>query len=343
MIADLVGGVLLRQVPAALALGVRTGDYRVYGSIIKSVADGRIIGHLQEAGGLVGLAGTGPLAPLKLLADGVQIAQNEQINSGIQHLQAGMDALQSLGVANLALGAAGIGISVVGFAILNRKVDAVRGGVTALGARIDVVGTKVDALRRDLIEADLVRLRSLAEAMDEGWRLGTTAAERQWHGVAEDALYLANAFEHRGGRLLLDGPGALAEAEPMLDALSLVSSLHVAARAASGEARAAEAAAGKGARSIEGLTGGLGLADVARERVREWGAVPGTTDWGHALERAAEEARPAVRRLREREAAAATRGEPLRELARRGVLARDWMEAAREEKDAPVLLLPATA
>jgi len=108
MIASLLGGVLLREVPEALLVGVKSGQYSVYGSIIKSVSNGQIVGHLQEAGGLSKLAGMFGSGPLGLLAGGVQMVQNEQIKSGIGRLEAGMGMLQSLGVANLALGAAGI-------------------------------------------------------------------------------------------------------------------------------------------------------------------------------------------------------------------------------------------
>ena len=171
MIGGLIGDVFLRQVPDTLTFGVYSGKYQVFGSIIRSVANGRIVGHLQEAGGLgkvAGLVGSGPLAPLKLAAEGIKIVQNEQIKAGIGQLQAGVETLQHLQIASLALGAAGIGVSVVGFAILGRKIDRVREDVSALGDRIGLLSAEVKALRRDLVEADLRKLKSLSEAMDEG-------------------------------------------------------------------------------------------------------------------------------------------------------------------------------
>lgn len=342
MIGGLIGSVFLRQAPDALVIGLRTGEYQVFGSLIKSTLDGRIVGHLQEAGGLgklAGLVGSGPLAPVKLLTEGVKIVQNEQIKAGIGQLQAEMATLQHLQVAGLALGAAGIGVSVVGFAILGRKIDRVREDISALGDRIDLASAEAKAVRRDLVEADLRKLKSLSEAMDEGWLLSPASAERQWHGVAEEASYLAIAFEQRSGRLLDNGATGLPEAEPMLDALSLAAGLHVAARAAAGEERAAHAAVAKGARAVETLTGRLGVADLAREQVRVWSVEPGTAEWGHALGRATETARPIVSVMREREAAAATRGATLSEMDRRGVRARDWMEAARDAQDSEVLVM----
>lgn len=342
MIAGLIGNVLLRSVPSAFAAGVDSGQYQVYGSIIRSVADGRIVAHLQEAGGLsklMGLISAGPAAPLKFAADGIQIYQNHQIKSGIDRLQAGMGMLNQLGVANLALGAVGIGVSVAGFAIVSAKIDRVRAEVEKLGDRIDAVGSKVDALQQDLISSDLDDLRALAWNMDEAWNLGDSAAERRWHDVAGAAPRLAARFERRAGRLLAEGPAALTSAEPLLDALSLAGSLRVSALAAAGEHRAAREAAGEGARVVDTLTGKLGLSDLVRDQVRRWEATPGTPEWGHAIDRATEIATPLAARLRAREAAAATRAAPLTTLAAKGVSAREWMAAAHEEAEAPLLLM----
>jgi len=94
-----------------------------------------------------------------------------------------------------------------------------------------------------------------------------------------------------------------------------------------------------GARTIERLTGGIGLADLARHELTSSEASAGSQEWTFALAAASETSRGAVRKIREREAAAATRAAPLTALEARGIRARDWLEAAREEKEAPVLVM----
>jgi outer membrane murein-binding lipoprotein Lpp len=342
MIASLIGTTLLRRIPDRLAAGVASGDYQVYGSIIRSLSSGRIVGHLQEAGGLSKLASlisTGPLAPLKVATGVVGLVQKEQIKGGIARLEAGVASLEQLGIANLALGAAGIGISVAGFAVISRNIDGLKRAVEGLGDRVDAIGVKVEALREDVIAGELDDLRGLAKLMDEGWRDGGTLGERRWHKVAEDVPRLAARFERRSGQMLGAGAIAVEAAQPMLDALNLATSLRVAGLAAAGEARAACAAATEGAETIEMLTGRIGLADLARARLASWRVTAGTSEWGHALGRAVEEARAEVCRLRDREAAAATRTAPLATLEARGIDWRDWLAAARAEQEAPVLVM----
>lgn len=339
MIASLLGGVLLREVPEALLVGVKSGQYKVFGSIIKSVSNGQIVGHLQEAGGLSKLASMFGSGPVGLLAGGVQMIQNEQIKSGIGRIEAGMGVLQSLGVANLALGAAGIGVSVAGFAVVSRKIEHVKKAVETLADRMDVLSVEVRAVRQDLVAADLDDLRALAWALDEGWKLGDSAAERRWHGVATDALRLSARFERHAARILEAGPIALPAADPMLDGLSLAGSLRVASLAAAGEVRAAQDAANEGARDIDALTGRIGHADLAKAKLATWKTEPGTQAWFEALTQARKLTIPDTTRLREREAAAATRAAPLVAIDAKGISARDWLAAARQETASPLLVM----
>jgi hypothetical protein len=64
-----------------------------------------------------------------------------------------------------------------------------------------------------------------------------------------------------------------------------------------------------------------------------------TQEWRSALEGAIVEVAPSAERLRQREASAATLGAPLKELEERGIPARDWLAAARQEEDVPVVLM----
>ena len=342
MITSLIGQTLLRQIPERLAAGVASGDYQVYGSIVRSISEGRIVGHLQEAGGLsklAGLIGAGPLAPVKLAADVVGLVQKEQIKGGIARLESGLASLQQLGVANLALGAAGIGVSIAGFAVLSRKIDGVKRAVEGLSDRVDAIGVKVDALGADMIEGELDDLVGLASLMDEGWREGGMLGERRWHKVAEEAPRLAVRFRRRSAQMLAAGPIAVTAAEPMLDALNLAMSLRVAGLAAAGESRAASTVSAESAAVIQGLTGRIGLADLARAKLEGDPVKLGTVEWGKALARAADVSRDQADRLREREAAAATRTAPIAALAARGIDWREWLAAAREEQDAPFVVM----
>lgn len=129
----------------------------------------------------------------------------------------------------------------------------------------------------------------------------------------------------------------------MFDAVAFANSLRVAAFAACNESIVAHEAAADGARTIERLTGSIGAADLVRSSLAETSVEVGTPEWDTAFSAAKEDAGPKVRYIRQREAAIATRTAPLASLEARGIAPRDWLAAAREETEAPLLvLLPAT-
>jgi hypothetical protein len=258
---------------------------------------------------------------------------------GITNLQDGLDGLSSLALQNMALNIANMGIAVAGFDAMLNQLDTIRTAIHGLSGQVDVAIGKIDAVQHDLIEADFSELKSLAKAHDEGWLLSDASAGGRWQEVAHGALRYQTRFESRAERLLASNPGNYMLADPMLDAVGFASGLRVAALSACNEANAAREAAADGARAIERLTGSIGLADLTRRALASSGAVPGTQDWTIALAAANEGAREVVAKIRQRETAAVTRAAPLASLERRGIRPRDWLEAAREEKEVPVLVM----
>lgn len=349
MIGEMAGQIFLRTVPGHLVKGVDSGLYKVFGSVIKEVATGHVAGHLQEAAPLASMmlngASLGPLGPLSVAADiglgVVQVVQNEAIKSGIARLEEAVGLLQNLGIANLALSATGIGVSIAGFAVMSAKIDGVKRAVHGLADQIGTVSAKIDGLQRDAIDVDFAELKSLAKSFDEAWQLSDDAATRRWHDVARGALSQQSRFELRTDRVLNGTPHLYLEADPFLDAVSLASALRVAALAACDESLAAREAAADGAKSIERLTGGLGLADLSRGILEKGTAQPGTLEWTLAQAAANQSMRPIALKIRQREAAAITRAAPLVELDERGIRPREWLQAARSETSSPVLFMPA--
>jgi hypothetical protein len=341
MIAGLLGDVLLRQIPAALSAGIKSGEYQVYGSIIRSVSSGRIVAHLQETGGVGGLLeSAASVSPLSLLTSGVQIVQSEQVKAGIRHVQMGIDQLQLLAFADLALSGLGIGISIAGFLRVCAKLDRLERQLDELKDGLGELSEQVQALHERMVARDFVTLRAAAKDMDEIWLLDSeAAASMRWHNLARSLIDLCELFSWSAASILAKGPGALQAAEPHLDALALASGLRVASLAAAGEERAAQFAALACSREMETLTGAIGTANLVRERLRQANVCMGTPEWSSALKIAAAEATPTAARLRQREASAATLGAPLRELEERGIRARDWLAAARQEEDVPLLLM----
>lgn len=338
----MINDIFLRQIPRALVAGIRSGDLNVYGSTIRHVGNGQIAGFLQETSGMAKVArlvSGGPAAPLQLIGTGIQIVQNEQIKGGIARIEQAVDTLSQLQIANLALGVAGIGVSVAGFVVVSRKIDGVRGDVRALGVKLDRL---LDALAQDRAERldDMIEaLRGVAREIDHRWSMSTERAAIGWQRDADEAARLGNFFEGRARRLLEGAPTAVEEATPLLDAWVMASGLHVAALALSGETPAAITVARDDGDRLERLTGTIGAADLARARLSAVAPLPGSATAADELQETIVQTRSLAEALRRREAAATTRGAPFIALQKKGLDARDWLVAARDEDDAPVLLL----
>lgn len=378
MIKPVLTEYFLREAPPALKELVAEGEARIYGSVIRSVKSGQILGYLQEAAPMAKMidpatvvklsALTNPVTAAPVIAtEGIKVAaelgglvQNEVLRRGMNdvklttHLIDGkvdllsdtagriaksVDLVQAMGVANLAMGAAGIGLAVAGFKVMSAKIDDVRSAIEGVSQQIANLGTRIEQIRQDAIEGEFSELRSLAKLMDEGWHIGDAGtASRQWHEVAMRSQVLQDRFEDRSRHLLL-GPEGYEVADPMLDAVALASGLRVASLAACDETNAADRAAEEGMKVMHRLTGAIGAADLVRHRLEAQGVAPGSAEWTTGQAKASEELRPIVRKIRNREAAMATRTAPLAAIEARGLRPHDWLRAAHEETEAPVLLM----
>jgi outer membrane murein-binding lipoprotein Lpp len=279
------------------------------------------------------------------LGEGISQVQTKlgDMHADLGALGKSMQMLETIGVANLALNAVGVGVSVVGFGVMNAKLGQVQGAIRAIADRIDSISDKIDRLRQDAIDADFSDLQSLTGMYEEGWALAESAsAQRQWHRVQQDALVIQNRFANRAQKLLQVTSANLDAADPMLDAVALASGLRVASLVACNESNLARSIANDSSRQIEALTGTIGLVDLTAHSDLH-GVRAGTVDYDLAMAKARVAARPLLRKLREREAASATRALPLATLEDRGIAPRAWLEAARSEKNAPLLFLPGGA
>jgi hypothetical protein len=337
----MIGELFLRQLPLALETGIRTGELQVYGSTIRHVANGQIAGFLQETSGLskiASLVGNGPLAPLRLIGSGIQIAQGEQIKAGIGRLEEAVAMINRLQIANLALSAAGIGVTIAGVAIINHKINGLRRDVEALGDKLDRLLDATSQDRAEHLEDMIERLRGLSRQIDHRWTMTFERAAIGWYRDADEAAQLGAFFEGRARRMLERHPLGIEEVAPLLDAATMATGLRVGSLALSGEIGTAIDVAREDAKRLEAITGRIGAADLVRARLADLLPQSGDADAGQAIEQARVNARRVTVSLRNREASAATRAVPLIALQSSGMSARDWFSTAREEQEAPLLI-----
>lgn len=331
MIADVLGP-LLRAVPDELVAGVASGQYRVAGSIVQSVATGRIVGHLQETALLPSLLGRivggGIAAPISAVTGVVDVVQNEQI-------KAGLALVQELQWANLALTGAGIGVSIAGTAMLMHQINRLSRKVDDLQDQLAEVARDVRQLQAEPMRHDFARMGTLCAQVDEAW--SPTAQDGEWRDIARDAHFLADQFKSRASSI---GTNADPQTrEPFVNAYALASNLRVTARMAAAQDDMAHAASEERAENLLALGAPTHVAALLAKPAAI-SAAPGTHAWLTAWRTHMAEVRAMATAAREREIQAAACVETLTELQTRKIAGRDWLAAARAERDAPLLFLP---
>lgn len=331
---------LLRQVPPELILGVKSGQYQIYGSIIRSMTSGRIVGHLQETaalqnmlsiatGGLPGLVGQG----VKIVQQGVLIAQNEQI-------KAALDVVRSTQLATMALGAVSIGVSIAGTAIVCRQIQQVEQKVDAMAGQLARLASDIESLRQERLADDFTLLETLAEQIDECWLLEDAAPS--WRDVARESHAVADRFERRARAYIeVSGIDTVLDSEPLTEAYALGSMIRVIARMAAGDRDAARSAAAARAETLVELGKRITVAGLALSATRSIGKPYGTSEWQGSLDLAVRPISAKVANFRTRELSAIGNALLLADLGKADISGRAWLEAARSEHANPLIYFPA--
>ncbi|MEE4213000.1 MAG: hypothetical protein V2I43_27455 [Parvularcula sp.] len=265
---------------------------------------------------------------LDLAAQGVQIAQNEQIKSGIE-------LLRQLQTAGLALNAASIGISIAGFAMLNHKIAALEAGIDSIHSDLEKIDAKLDALWREPWARDCRSLRTLAEKLDESWFL--TDGRGELADIANEAHELAGQF-YRQAQEALESDAVFLVAAPAVEAFALASALRITARLAMDENKAALEASLSSTGKMSELLGRMSPVKTAVLELQSRGDLLGTSEWDAEIAKQRTHLIEPVSRLRRIEASSAARGVTLESLLEQGVSGRDWLETASREDKSPLLV-----
>lgn len=139
---------LLYDIPLNVLNRVSSGEAEVVGALIKEVASGKILAHVQptqgffnaifQTGGNLAQIGFSPLGV-------IEVVQGEQIKSGIARLEEGLGLVQNLQFVNMALTGIGIGVSVAGFAAMNMRLNAIEKNLGTLRDDIRAIGSMIQA------------------------------------------------------------------------------------------------------------------------------------------------------------------------------------------------------
>lgn len=160
------------EIPAQFLAGLNSGDLVRYGTILKDVTTGKIVGHVQETGLLQKALQSGlSLNPATGTAAGlIGVAQNTAVLSKLNAMQAMMGTIQTLQIASLASSVIGIGVTAATAAMIlnrlkeiDRSLESIESSIAALPSKwreLDLrkrminVSTAVDRLQEAEMRSD---------------------------------------------------------------------------------------------------------------------------------------------------------------------------------------------
>lgn len=160
----------LFSIPKSFFGKVASGAVKRAGANLHDAASGQIVGHLQEAGDLASRMpvpkGLNPFTVVtEVVNTGSQLVENVQ-NEQIKDL---LEGLQMMTGATLALSAINLGVSSVGFAMMSKKLDALKGDLKRLEkgvAKIEDLSVQIDL---KMMAKDRAAVVSLLRRGEEAW------------------------------------------------------------------------------------------------------------------------------------------------------------------------------
>lgn len=325
------------DLPAEFLLRFATGSVVRHGAILKDVATGRIVAHLQETGLLstlvrspLALAANPVAATVSAMSSLVGNYQAYRIEKRVEELNLLVRGLQGMQAAQLAVAGLGLGVSIAGFL-------AVRKQIADVSIRLDRLAETVERRFDEQRRHELLTLEGDLEAQldhaEEGWTGDGTA---RWSRVANKLNDMVYRYPNLIQEELASPVANPALLSYLLERYRVLAATRIECLVLIGELRPAQDFAVRFSRKTNDLLNSVTPTGLARRlaapaedaRLRPPGAG----------ERA-ESARALVAAMREFQDLCETRPLLLETLIERRVDGRDYVATLRGNRDAAVVLL----
>lgn len=163
---------ILMRVPAALLAAVEGGSAQVIGAVVKNVATGQVLGHLQPTLAFTQMAAS--MSPLGMAVTavanlGMQAAQMQKL----AHIEDMLESLKIVSTAGAAASVVNLAVCVGGFALVLTALKKTDAKVDALSAAVERLGQRDDAR---LVAAVRVAL----ERAEDAFGLPLDEARERW-------------------------------------------------------------------------------------------------------------------------------------------------------------------
>lgn len=325
---------MLFEIPAEFLARHAAGTLVRYGAILKEVNSGRIVAHLQETG-VLNATLRSPLAAIaNPAAAGVTAVSSIVGNFQAYRIEKRVEELgrfvQAMQYTQLAVAGLGLGVSIAGFFAIRKQMGDVSMKLDHLTALVERRFEEQKRREMRKLEDDLEAQLDLAE---EGW---SGDGHARWTRVANklnDIVYSYPGLIEEELRADAPDPALLSY---LLERYRVLAATRIECLVLVGELRPAQDFAARFSQKTNALLNDVTPTGLAR-RIGRGMAAPGTPAQDHA--RTTTQARDLVTLMRELQDVSETRPLLLETLIDHGVNGRDYIEALRENRTAPVVML----
>lgn len=319
------------EIPLQFLGQYHAGEVARYGTVLKHVSSGKIVGHLQQTGlfdhvlgnavsgvGQVVQSGT---SPINLLTGLGTVIQNEQIKGKLTSLTDMVSGLQTLGLVSSIASIAGIGVTVASTAILMQRIKRVDDSIGRMEGQIAGVA---EHLKKTDIHKALRKVNDTMEKLAEAPFRRTEAGTRKVLDDVEENL-------RSGFNELVDGARVVINLEVLDEELlrTLIAGIATCAAAQS-----------KTLIWLDELPVALNRAKTQSSKLSDLARAMPLDMMQTKLGGDAESAARLSTDLRELRAVAADRPSFCERLSQLEVSGPDYLAQAQERDDAPVVMLP---
>jgi len=315
---------LVFEVPEFYKSGLLSGTLERFGTIIKDSHTGQIVAHLQESGiGSIILHNS----PLGLIEAGVNAA------TSLYMLKA-MEMLKMLQYASIGFSVVGIGVSAIGFMAMSKRLESIENKLEGISKQIEH-GFK-DQIKRDF-RAHFSKIRGLLKQADQAHELKNPA--REWRDLASKLADESAFFYGEITNLLKNTTFNQEEFAPLLQSYILCNSGRIACLMLSNELENAYRVSSDYADEYSSLLDDITPVYLARKTIENH------AQWGYKLSDKVRDSQiktqEFVRAIRDLTEYESTKPYLIHTLLEKGINGRLYMNAIREEKNRPLLMLSA--
>lgn len=322
------------EIPAKYTGDIVSGTLIRAGALLKDTSSGQIVAHLQETGlaqKLISSTVSSPFSPLQVLSAPSSLAANIQL----VQLKAMVEGLQILQFVNLGATMAGIGVSAMGFALMNKKLNGLQSQMVTFASRVEV---RFQELHERELRTHYSRIHGLFNQADQAHSLTASAAE--WQRIAgvlaDESAYFRGEVAHLIQSEIFDNElfGVLARS------YALCNAGRIECLALARELQAAHKVSLDVAGDYNALFDPLTPIQLAHKSASliENKDMP----FDHLLKQELVGMRSLVNNLREVQDAATSKPYLMETLIERGIDGYEYVQAIRNEKEQPLLLIEAS-